>query len=123
MYKKKQHWGNVFTNKAPNEVSWFEGYTKISMEFLDLFANIIDIGGGDSNLVDELLDKGYQNIWVLDISGSALEKAKKRLGEKAGLIHWVVIDVTEIEPPVQFDFWHDRIFWRYRVSFKKRHII
>jgi SAM-dependent methyltransferase len=83
------------------------------MEFLELFnlpltANIIDVGGGDSNLVDALLDKGYKNIWVLDISAAALERAKKRLGEKAGLVHWVVTDVTEFVPPVQYDFWHDR---------------
>ena len=109
----KQHWENVFTTKAPNEVSWFQTYPKTSMEFLELFqlpltANIIDIGGGDSHLVDALLDKGYQNIWVLDISANALEKAKQRLGEKAKQVHWIVSDVTEFIPPVQFDFWHDR---------------
>lgn len=113
MENKKQHWENVFTTKVPNEVSWFQEYPKTSMEFLELFklpltAKIIDIGGGDSNLVDALLEKGYQNIWVLDIAAAALERAKNRLGEKAGLVQWVVTDVTEFEPPVQFDFWHDR---------------
>jgi SAM-dependent methyltransferase len=109
----KQHWENVFTTKASNEVSWFQEYPKTSIEFLELFklpltANIIDIGGGDSNLVDTLLGKGYKNIWVLDISEAALERAKNRLGEKASLVHWIVTDVTEFEPPVQYDFWHDR---------------
>jgi ubiquinone/menaquinone biosynthesis C-methylase UbiE len=85
MESKKQHWENVFTTKASNEVSWFQEYPKTSMEFLQLFklpltANIIDIGGGDSNLVDALLDKGYQNIWILDISAAVLDRAKKRLG-------------------------------------------
>jgi SAM-dependent methyltransferase len=113
MESRKQHWETVFTSKASNEVSWFQEYPKTSMEFLELFnlpltANIIDVGGGDSNLVDALLDKGYKNIWVLDISAAALERAKKRLGEKAGLVHWVVTDVTEFAPPVQYDFWHDR---------------
>lgn len=113
MDNNKQHWENVFTTKAPTEVSWFQEYPKTSVEFLELFslpltANIIDIGGGDSNLVDVLLDKGYQNIWVLDISAAALDRAKSRLGEKANLVHWVVTDVTAFEPPVQFDFWHDR---------------
>ena len=109
----KQHWENVFTTKASNEVSWFQEYPKTSIEFLELFklpltANIIDIGGGDSNLVDTLLGKGYKNIWVLDISEAALERAKNRLGEKASLVHWIVTDVTEFEPPVQDDVWHVR---------------
>ena len=109
----KQHWENVFATKAATAVSWFQPYPKTSMEFLNLFtlpltANIIDVGGGDSNLVDALLEKGFKNIWVLDISAKALEKAKQRLGEKAKQVHWIVTDVTDFVPPVQFDFWHDR---------------
>ena len=109
----KQHWENVFATKEETEVSWFQPYPKTSIEFLELFqlpvtANIIDVGGGDSHLVDALLDKGYQNIWVLDISANALEKAMQRLGEKAKQVHWIVTDITEFVPPVQFDFWHDR---------------
>ncbi|MEO5945433.1 MAG: class I SAM-dependent methyltransferase [Chitinophagaceae bacterium] len=109
----KQHWENVFATKQETEVSWFQPYPKTSIEFLELFqlpltANIIDIGGGDSHLVDALLNKGYQNIWVLDISSIGLERAKLRLGEKAKQVHWVVTDVTEFIPLVQFDFWHDR---------------
>lgn len=110
---RKQHWENVFTTKDEKEVSWFQAYPKTSMEFLELFqlpltANIIDIGAGDSHLVDALLDKGYQNIWILDISATALERARKRLGERASKVHWVVSDITEFEPPVGYDFWHDR---------------
>ena len=113
MQNNKQHWENVFATKEETEVSWFQPYPKTSIEFLELFqlpvtANIIDVGGGDSHLVDALLDKGYQNIWVLDISVNALEKAKQRLGEKAKQVHWIVTDITEFVPPVQFDFWHDR---------------
>ncbi len=109
----KQHWENVFNTKAEDEVSWFQPYPKTSMQFIDLFklplnANIIDIGGGDSHFVDALLDRGYQNVYVLDISANAIEKAKKRLGDKVSKVHWIVSDVTEFEPPVQFDFWHDR---------------
>ena len=83
------------------------------MQFIELFnlpldANIIDIGGGDSHFVDALLDKGYKNIWVLDISSKAIDKAKQRLGARANNVHWIVSDVTEFEPPVQVDFWHDR---------------
>ena len=109
----KQHWENVFITKAEDEVSWFQLYPKTSMEFVELFnlplnANIIDIGGGDSHFADALLDKGYKNIYVLDISANAIERAKQRLGERALQVHWIVSDATEFEPPVQFDFWHDR---------------
>ena len=76
-------------------------------------ANIIDVGGGDSNLVDALLEKGYKNIWVLDISATALEKAKKRLGDKAKNIHWIVSDITEFETNIKFDFWHDRAVFHF----------
>ena len=111
--KEQQHWDNIYDTKAEEEVSWFQPYPKTSMEFLELFnlplnANVIDIGGGDSHFVDALLEKGYQNIWVLDISANAIERAKKRLREKASIVHWVVSDVTEFKPQVQYDFWHDR---------------
>lgn len=109
----KEHWENVFATKAEDEVSWFQEYPKTSVEFFELFnlpldANIIDIGGGDSHLVDVFLAKGYKNIYVLDISANALERAKQRLGDKANNVHWIVSDVTEFKPEVKFDFWHDR---------------
>jgi SAM-dependent methyltransferase len=109
----QQHWDRIYQTKEEDEVSWFQPYPKTSMEFVDLFklplaANIIDIGGGGSHFVDALLDKGYKNIWVLDISGAAIERTKHRLGKKASRVHWVVCDVTGFEPPVQFDLWHDR---------------
>jgi len=110
---EKQHWENVYGTKAEDDVSWFQTYPKTSMEFVeslhvDLSANIIDIGGGDSRLVDALLDKGYQNIWVLDISAASIEKAQKRLGANATKVHWIVSDVTEFIPPVKYQVWHDR---------------
>lgn len=108
-----QHWDNVFSTKTENEVSWFQAYPKTSMKFIEIFQlplddNIIDIGGGDSHFVDALIEKGYQNIWVLDISAKAIEKAKMRLGVKAAKVNWIISDVTEYIPTVQFDFWHDR---------------
>ncbi len=113
MISEKHHWNKVYSTKAENEVSWFQLYPKISMRFVELFnlplnANIIDIGGGDSHFVDALLDKGYQNIWVLDISAKAIERAKYRLGNKAVNVNWIISDIIEFEPPVQFDFWHDK---------------
>ncbi|MDB5205963.1 MAG: class SAM-dependent methyltransferase [Flavisolibacter sp.] len=110
---EQQHWDKVYSTKAEAEVSWFEPYPKTSMEFVELFnlpfdANIIDIGGGDSHFVDALLDKGYNNIYVLDISAYAIERAKQRLGESASRVHWIIAEITEFELPVQFHFWHDR---------------
>ncbi len=110
---KQQHWDKVYSTKAADEVSWFQQYPKTSMEFVELFnlplsANIIDIGGGDSHFVDALIAKGYTNIWVLDISAKAIEKAKQRLGKSASKIHWIVSDVTDFKPPVKFYFWLDR---------------
>ena len=118
MENKKSHWENVFATKNPNEVSWTQKYPKTSMNYLENLnisktANIIDIGGGDSNLVDALLEKGFQNIWVLDISEFALERAKKRMGDKADLVHWIVSDITEFRPEVTFDFWHDRAVFHF----------
>ena len=96
----KQHWENVFDTKLEKEVSWFQPYPKTSMGFVELFnlpltANIIDVGGGDSHFVDALLEKGYQNIYVLDISANAIERAKQRLGEKALKVNWIISDITE----------------------------
>lgn len=113
MTTSKQHWENVYNTKASEEVSWFQTYPKTSIAFVDLFnlspeANIIDIGGGDSHFVDALLDKGFKNVYVLDISSSAIERAKQRLGARASKVNWIVSDITEFKPQVQFDLWHDR---------------
>lgn len=118
MGSNKSHWENVFATKNPNEVSWTQKYPKTSMDYIESLnlsktANIIDIGGGDSNLVDALLEKGYENIWVLDISEFALERAKKRLGDKANSVHWIVSDITEFKSEVAFDFWHDRAVFHF----------
>ncbi len=124
MTSAQQHWDTIYSTKAEDEVSWFQEYPKTSMAFLKNFqlpltANIIDIGGGDSCFVDALLEIGYQNIWMLDISGAAIEKTKKRLGQKANRVHWIVADVTEFIPPVQFDFWHDRAAFHFLTTEEK----
>ena len=118
MENTKSHWENVFATKNPNEVSWTQEYPKTAMNHIESLelsktANIIDIGGGDSNLVDALLDNGYENIWVLDISEFALERAKKRLGKKANKVHWIVSDITEFSTDIKFDFWHDRAVFHF----------
>ena len=121
---EKEHWEKIYENKQEEELSWFQPYPKTSMEFLELFnlpltAKIIDIGGGSSHFADVLLERGYTNIWVLDISELAIASAKKRLGEKAIRINWVVEDITAFNPPVQFDFWHDRAAFHFLTSEEK----
>lgn len=113
MKTSKEHWEKIYDTKAETDFSWFQPYPKTSIEFIKLFnlpksAKIIDIGGGDSHLVDALIELGYTNIYVLDISVKAIERARQRLGNKAAIVHWIVSDVTEFESEIQFDFWHDR---------------
>lgn len=110
---RKKHWETVYETKNPDQVSWTQKTPKTSIEFIHSFglnktSKIIDIGGGDSKLVDYLLDQGFENITVLDISAKSLEKAKIRLGEKAIKVNWIVSDITEFEPNMTFDVWHDR---------------
>ena len=110
---RKNHWQTVYETKLPSEVSWTQEIPKTSLDFirktkLNKSAKIIDIGGGDSNLVDFLLADGYENISVLDISAKALERAKKRLGKNAKKVNWIVSDITEFKPDTAYDIWHDR---------------
>ena len=110
---RKKHWETVYETKNPDQVSWTQEIPKTSLEFIHSFglkktAKIIDIGGGDSKLVDYLLDEGFENVSVLDISSKSLEKAKKRLGKKAEKVNWIVSDITDFEPNMTFDVWHDR---------------
>lgn len=110
---RKKHWETVYETKNPDQVSWTQEVPKTSLEFIHSFgldkqARIIDIGGGDSKLVDFLIDEGFENISVLDISSAAIEKAKKRLGNKAEKVNWIVSDITEFNPSETYDVWHDR---------------
>lgn len=112
-FDRKQHWENIYQTKELQEVSWFQPTPKTSLDFLKQFkvpnsAKIIDIGGGDSLLVDHLLDAGYLDITVLDISSAALEKAKERLGYKAKYVNWIVADAVTFKSDETYDFWHDR---------------
>jgi SAM-dependent methyltransferase len=109
----KNHWETVYETKSPEQVSWTQEVPKTSLDFIHSFgvsktAKIIDVGGGDSKLVDFLVNEGFENVTVLDISAKALDKAKIRLGENAKKINWVVSDITEFEPDTTFDVWHDR---------------
>lgn len=113
MHNHKAHWENIYETKAEADFSWFQPYPQTSVDFISLFklpqaASIIDIGGGDSHLVDALLELGYLDITVLDISAKSIERAKARLGEKASAITWIEKDIIDFEPDRKYDFWHDR---------------
>lgn len=113
MESRKEHWEKVYATKQPHEVSWTQELPQTSLSLIHSFnlsktASIIDIGGGDSKLVDHLLDEGFQNISVLDISEKAIERAKQRLGDKAAKVNWIISDVTEFKPTETYACWHDR---------------
>lgn len=121
MFDRKSHWENIYQTKELNEVSWYQPTPETSLAFVKQFAlpfdaKIIDVGGGDSFLVDHLLDLGYTNITVLDIAEAAINRARKRLGEKAKKVKWVVSDITEFKPTERYDFWHDRAAFHFLTS-------
>jgi SAM-dependent methyltransferase len=122
--QRKNHWETVYSTKQPHEVSWTQAVPQTSLDFIRGFnlpktAAIIDIGGGDSHLVDYLLAEGYENLTVLDISENALLRAQKRLGEKAKKVHWIVSDITQFEPTEQYDLWHDRATFHFLTETKQ----
>jgi ubiquinone/menaquinone biosynthesis C-methylase UbiE len=117
----KAHWENIYKTKEPNEVSWTQEVPTVSLGFIHKFnppinAKIIDIGGGDSKLVDNLLSEGFTDISVLDISEAAIERAKKRLGEKAHQVKWIVGDVLDFKPIEKYDIWHDRAAFHFQTK-------
>lgn len=112
-FDRKKHWENIYQTKELKEVSWFQPTPETSLDFFKQLnvpatAKIIDIGGGDSLLVDHLLDLDYQNISVLDISAAAIDRAKQRLGERANKVKWIIADAANFKPLEKYDFWHDR---------------
>jgi 2-polyprenyl-3-methyl-5-hydroxy-6-metoxy-1,4-benzoquinol methylase len=107
------HWENVYRTKGEREVSWFQETPSISLELIrsagaTRHSAIVDIGGGASRLVDALVDEGYEAVTVLDLSESALAAAKRRLGQTAARVTWLVADVVGWKPPQRYDVWHDR---------------
>lgn len=109
----KSHWDKVYAGNKPNEVSWYQPIPEISLDFINQLnisknASIIDAGGGESCLVDNLHAAGFKDITVLDISEAAINRAKQRLGENSAKINWIVSDITELNIDKKFDCWHDR---------------
>lgn len=123
----KTHWERIYRTRDVREVSWFQEHAAQSIELIkitgvSLEAKIIDVGGGASTLVDDLLDLGYTNITVLDISGEALRRSQDRLGDRASRVTWLEQDITEAElSPNFYDVWHDRAVFHFLTRADDRH--
>lgn len=122
----KEHWENVYTTKSTNAVSWFQEHAALSLQFIKSSAPhknaaIIDVGGGASTLVDDLINANYSNMSVLDISAAALEVAQKRLEQKSSSVRWIVGDITSVAlPENHYDLWHDRAVFHFLTDEKDR---
>jgi ubiquinone/menaquinone biosynthesis C-methylase UbiE len=121
-----EHWNHVYQTKASTDVSWFQEHPRQSIELIeqstvDSNAAIIDVGGGASTLVDDLLDRGYGALTVLDLSEAALEVARRRLGQRAQAVSWIAGDITQVELPARaYDVWHDRAVFHFLTSEAER---
>jgi SAM-dependent methyltransferase len=118
MVDRRQHWETVYANKSADGVSWFQPHAASSLRLIgdcaDTQAHIIDVGGGASVLVDDLLDAGYRNLTVLDLAESALAASRVRLGAHAQPVRWIAADVTRADlPAAHYDVWHDRAVFHF----------
>ncbi len=122
----KAHWEKVYTTKPPDAVSWYRPHLETSLALIERAADassasIIDVGGGESTLVDDLLLRGYKNITVLDVSQTAINLTKSRLGSAAEQVRWLVADIAEIElEPRAYDLWHDRAVFHFLMAREQR---
>jgi len=122
----KRHWEKVYTANAPDSVSWYRAHLETSLALIERAAvarsaSIIDIGGGESTLVDDLLHRGYKNLTVLDVSRTAIEVTKKRLGAASEQVRWLLGDIVEIElEPLGYDLWHDRAVFHFLTTPERR---
>jgi len=120
------HWEKIYHEKAPDAVSWYRPHLETSLGIIERIApqcsvSIIDVGGGESTLVDDLLARGYKNIAVLDVSQTAIEVTKKRLGAAAGNVQWFATDLVKADlPPNAFDVWHDRAVFHFLTTSEER---
>jgi 2-polyprenyl-3-methyl-5-hydroxy-6-metoxy-1,4-benzoquinol methylase len=115
---RRQHWETVYRTRPADQVGWFQPHSASSLRLIAQSAGpgaqIIDVGGGASVLVDNLLDAGYQNVTVLDLAESALAVSRARLGARADAVEWIAGDITEADlPPVRYDVWHDRAVFHF----------
>lgn len=126
MIDEKQHWETVYETKAADAVSWYQPHLEKSLQLIlnadsNRAAQVIDVGGGESTLVDDLLATGYRNVSVLDISQRAIDVCKARLGEQANSVTWFTTDILKAALPQKFyDIWHDRAVFHFLTSEEQR---
>ena len=122
----QSHWEQVYGSRAPDETSWYEPHLRTSLEWVreaasDLSASIIDVGGGESTLVDDLLTVGYPGLTVIDLANAAIQKSQERLGSRSQSVTWLVGDVTEANLPFRaYDVWHDRAVFHFLIEPEQR---
>ncbi|MBC7699928.1 class I SAM-dependent methyltransferase [Aquabacterium sp.] len=122
----KDHWDKVYSTKAPDNVNWFEPHADTSMRLIRAAGlardgAIIDVGGGASTLVDDLLDEGHTHLTVLDLSGAALAESRRRLGARGACVKWLEADITRARlKPQSIDLWHDRAVFHFLTSEEDR---
>jgi 2-polyprenyl-3-methyl-5-hydroxy-6-metoxy-1,4-benzoquinol methylase len=122
----KAHWERVYTTRAPEKVSWYRAHLETSLALIERAvharsAAIIDVGGGESTLVDDLLLRGYKDLTILDVSQTAIDVTQNRLGSAADRIRWLVADIAEIKlQPSAYDLWHDRAVFHFLTTTAQR---
>ena len=122
----QSHWEHIYSSRSPDAVSWYRPHLELSLELIQqtargTAASIIDVGGGESTLVDDLLSRGYDNVTVLDISQTAIDVTKARLGANADRVRWLAADITETElAPSAYDVWHDRAVFHFLNAMEQR---
>lgn len=120
------HWETIYRTKAPDAVSWYRRHLEVSLGLIERAAGsrsaaIIDVGGGESTLVDDLIERGFDNIGVLDISPTALDATKKRLGPDGERVRWLAADITRVSlPRHSVDVWHDRAVFHFLTDAEDR---
>ena len=122
----KTHWEKIYATKASDQVSWYRPHLETSIVLIERSvsvrsASIIDIGGGESSLVDDLLARGFHNVAVLDVSQAAIDATKQRLGQVADRVRWVTADITQVQlHPAAYDVWHDRAVFHFLTAPERR---
>src|SRR5215469_2884492 len=122
----QKHWEKIYTEKAPDAVSWYAPHLDASLSLIERAsvsrsAAIIDVGGGECRMIDKIIDRGYENITVLDISQTAIEANRKRLPKASERVHWLVADITEVElETFAYNVWHDRAVFHFLTTANHR---
>jgi SAM-dependent methyltransferase len=123
---RKDHWNHVYQTKRTDDLSWTQQNSDVSLELIEAAgvskeAGIIDVGGGTSRLVGNLIEAGYSRLAVLDISRAALSQSQSRLAAESETIEWFEADVTSFKPPHTFGLWHDRAVFHFLTEPHDRH--